>query len=54
MHPAIIAAACQASNCTSNWQYATESWSKGGAILGAVILAVIAAVVLGVARKVAS
>ncbi|HET9970024.1 MAG TPA: hypothetical protein VFQ68_17455 [Streptosporangiaceae bacterium] len=40
MHAHIIAAA----DPTGSWQYATETWTKGGVVLGLVILLVIAAV----------
>jgi hypothetical protein len=48
----VIAAACQAQSCTGNWQYATESWSTGGVILGAVILVLVLAAA-GAARRIA-
>lgn len=35
---------------TSNLQYATESWSKGGVVLGLVVLFIIVGALVGVAR----
>lgn len=50
MHAHIIAAGSP----DGTWQYATESWSKGGAILGLVILVLVIAIIAGAVRKTAS
>lgn len=50
MHAHIIAAA----DPTGSWQYATETWTKGGAILGLVLLILVIAAAAAAARKVTS
>jgi hypothetical protein len=45
MHAHLIAA-----GSPNGWQYATESWSKGGVVLGLAILFVLVAVVTAVVK----
>lgn len=48
MYTHIIAAGAP----NGSWQYATESWSTGGVILGLVILFVVIAAAAGIAKAV--